>query len=167
MKKFTIAYNMKNVITLHKIPFLVLALILLISFVTSCGGSKQKYVTPKLPKSQIATIKNLSTKDLLGESKGTYVEEIDGKNVKGSDFFKNYPTEVYVLPGKHDLKLMWRGVTLTADLVLWLVAEPGKTYVAKGIYNGKTQRVHFFIIDEETGIEVGGVKGSDDEPTSK
>jgi hypothetical protein len=47
----------------NNIPFLLLVFIISIGFVTGCGGSKQKYVTPELPKSQIATIKNLSTNE--------------------------------------------------------------------------------------------------------
>jgi hypothetical protein len=45
---------------------------------------------------------------------------------------------------------------------LWFVAEPGKEYVARMEFRRATYRV--WIEELQSGIEVGGIVGSTDEP---
>lgn len=70
---------------------------------------------------------------------------------------------VYMLPGKHTLQLRYRGpggVRVTAHL--WLVAEAGGAYLVKAAQTGDGAKI--WLEDEKTGQQVGGVRGSPDEP---
>ena len=69
---------------------------------------------------------------------------------------------VYMLPGKHTLRLRYRGPGTTAIANLWLVGEAGGSYLVKGAQTG--EGVKIWIEDEKTGKPVGGVRGSADEP---
>ena len=123
------------------------------------------YSGPKLSKSQVATIKSSVRQDVYGAKKETFVMEVDGNRVvmKIKSTFAGFPTEVYILPGKHNLILARYHGTLLASQMVWIAVEPGKTYVAKSTDKG--YRVNFFLVDEETGLKVGGSKGSSDEPS--
>ncbi|NCC51920.1 MAG: hypothetical protein EOM20_11985 [Spartobacteria bacterium] len=70
--------------------------------------------------------------------------------------------DAYVLPGKHNIRAKYEYQSMYAFGDLWLVAEAGKTYTVKA--ESKGYSVHFWIEDTE-GKVVGGIKGSDDEPT--
>ncbi|MEA3192849.1 MAG: hypothetical protein QOD26_1182 [Betaproteobacteria bacterium] len=69
---------------------------------------------------------------------------------------------VYLLPGKHTLRLRYRarGAEVTANL--WFVAEAGNSYLIKAGQTGDGLKV--WIEDEKTAKPVGGVRGSADEP---
>jgi len=69
---------------------------------------------------------------------------------------------VYMLPGKHTLRLRYRGPGTTAIANLWLVGEAGASYIVKGAQTG--EGVKIWIEDEKTGKPAGGVRGSPDEP---
>jgi len=69
---------------------------------------------------------------------------------------------VYMLPGKHTLRLRYRGPGSTVIANLWFVGEAGGSYVVKGAQVGDGVKV--WIEDEKTGTQVGGVRGSADEP---
>lgn len=67
---------------------------------------------------------------------------------------------VYTLAGKHRVSIVLSGYTGQANL--WLVAEPGETYLVKLYYGVQHKRV--WIENKRTGKLTGGVVGSDDEP---
>jgi hypothetical protein len=73
-----------------------------------------------------------------------------------------FPEEVYILPGKHNIVVETKFTFTYAFADLWLVAEPGETYVIKSLEKG--DRVRMWIENERTGQPVGGVTGSSDEP---
>jgi len=68
----------------------------------------------------------------------------------------------FVLPGKHRVRLDYSKHRLHASANLWLVCEPGDTYVAKVRSVG--YRIRFWFEDKRTGKVVGGIVGSSDEP---
>jgi hypothetical protein len=69
---------------------------------------------------------------------------------------------VYVLPGKHTLRLRYRGPGAAVTANLWFVGEAGNSYVVKAGQTGDGLKV--WIEDEKTGKPVGGTRGSADEP---
>jgi hypothetical protein len=69
---------------------------------------------------------------------------------------------VYLLPGKHTLRLRYRGPGTAVRANLWLVGEAGGSYLVKVDQQGDGVRI--WIEDEKTGKPVGGVRGSADEP---
>lgn len=69
---------------------------------------------------------------------------------------------VYLLPGKHTLRLRYRGPGAAVTANLWFVGEAGNSYLVKAGQTGDGLKV--WIEDEKTGKPVGGVRGSADEP---
>lgn len=69
---------------------------------------------------------------------------------------------VYLLPGKHTVRLRYRGPGAAVTSNLWFVGEPGGSYLVRGAQVG--DGVQVWIEDEKTGSRVGGVRGSADEP---
>lgn len=69
---------------------------------------------------------------------------------------------VYMLPGKHTLRLRYRGPGAAVTANLWFVGEAGNSYLIKAGQTGDGLKV--WIEDEKTGKPVGGVRGSADEP---
>ena len=69
---------------------------------------------------------------------------------------------VYMLPGKHTLRLRYRGPGAAVTANLWLVGEAGGSYLVKAGQTGDGLKV--WIEDEKTGKPAGGVRGSADEP---
>jgi hypothetical protein len=69
---------------------------------------------------------------------------------------------VYLLPGKHTVRLRYRGPGAAVTSNLWFVGEAGGSYLVRGAQVG--DGVQVWIEDEKTGNRVGGVRGSADEP---
>lgn len=69
---------------------------------------------------------------------------------------------VYLLPGKHTVRLRYRGPGAAVTTNLWFVGEAGGSYLVKAGQTGDGLKV--WIEDEKTGKPVGGVRGSADEP---
>lgn len=70
--------------------------------------------------------------------------------------------EVYVLPGKHKIQAKIEYPLSFAHSQIWLVAEPGETYILKALSKGYA--ANMWLENERTGQPVGGFIGSDDEP---
>ncbi len=88
---------------------------------------------------------------------------VDKKLARGFfSIFDQFPEEVYVLPGKHNIIVGVRFMFTHAGADLWVVAEPNETYVVKFLPIG--DRVRIWIENERTGKPVGGITGSSDEP---
>lgn len=66
------------------------------------------------------------------------------------------------LPGKHRVAFKASQGSAYGGMHLWFVAEPGKEYVARMEFRRATYRV--WIEEVQSGIEVGGIVGSTDEP---
>ena len=69
---------------------------------------------------------------------------------------------VYMLPGKHTLRLRYRGKGAAVTANLWFVGEKGNSYLVRATQTGDGVKV--WLEDEKTGQPVGGVRGSPDEP---
>jgi hypothetical protein len=96
-----------------------------------------------------------------------HIISVDGERTL-TDFYyfltQGRVEEVHVLPGKH--RLITRIDNLRSNMHamgdLWLIAEPGESYILKARSQG--YRVYMWLENERTGQRVGGVTGSDDEP---
>lgn len=66
------------------------------------------------------------------------------------------------LPGKHRVAFKASQGSAYGGTHLWFVAEPGKEYVARMEFRRNTYRV--WIEETQSGLEVGGLVGSSDEP---
>jgi len=123
------------------------------------------YSGPQLEPAKESTI---TTNDLTGNpAPGLRISSVD--NEKTINFlqrlFTGPATEVIVMPGKHDIGLLFNtGASLRREN-LWLVACPGKIYFAKARYVDENDFQMW--IEDEDGNRVGGVRGSADEPKSK
>ena len=69
---------------------------------------------------------------------------------------------VYILPGKHTVRLRYRGPGAAVTSNLWFVGEAGGSYLVRAAQTGDGLKV--WIEDEKTGQPTGGVRGSPDEP---
>lgn len=97
---------------------------------------------------------------LRGVTRNAGVTSVD--NSAACSWLRDSMPEVKLSPGKHTI-----GVLVAVGLWyfkgdLWLVAEPHGEYELN--YHAKDMKVAIWIIDKKTGLPVGGVKGSDDEP---
>jgi hypothetical protein len=69
---------------------------------------------------------------------------------------------VYLLPGKRNVQLRYRGPGSAVTANLWFIGEAGGSYLVKAGQTGDGLKV--WIEDEKTGKPTGGVRGSPDEP---
>jgi hypothetical protein len=142
----------------------LLACGLLLGLVSGCASSRVSYVPPTGLPSELARIKT---------SGASGVESIDGKAVMSIwrlASLKAYPDDVVVLaPGKHRVHAVASRYEFPPpNAWLWLVAEPGTDYALKDETtktDGGGNRVRFWLEDATTGMPVGGLAGSDDDPT--
>ena len=146
-----------------------LFILLFVLSLSACTPSipQKMYRGPQLEPSQESTI---TTKSLTGDPMpGLGISSVDGEMTITilKRWFTGSPAEVKVLPGKHDFRLIYNtGYSIrTADL--WVVACPGKTYVAKVRQVDVGTEIRMWIEEEESGNRVGGIKGSPDEPKGK
>lgn len=121
--------------------------------VTSCA-TVQTYEGDPLPREEVAIIKSNYWGHLTG---GIIVREIDGKDVGFN------PGDVHVLPGMHTVKIRvthsygYLG-TIMAGGTVNLSAEAGHTYMVDGRIHRFGEYVWIWIVDEETGEVVAGMK---------
>ena len=138
------------------------AFILILTFSGCMAPPQRMYSGPQLEPDKESKIRTQET----GTVFWTYgIMLVDGKRTQSGfkNFVHGWVKEVTVLPGKHDIRLMFHmGGEYTGDF--WVVTCPGKTYVAKfdNEYGFK-----MWFEDEETGKRVGGIEGSADEPKEK
>ena len=94
------------------------------------------------------------------------IEQVDDKptlaTAEGIMSSSSGAQAVYMLPGKHTLRLRYRGPGTAVRANLWLVGEAGGSYLVKVDQQGEGVRI--WIEDEKTGKPAGGVRGSADEP---
>ena len=126
----------------------------------------QVYDGPTLAPSQQVIVR-VDQRGRTMASERVDIEQVDDKRTLGfGEGILSVATgaqAVYMLPGKHTLRLRYRGpgnVRVTANL--WLVAEAGASYLVKATQTGDGAKI--WIEDEKTGQPVGGVRGSADEP---
>lgn len=143
------------------------AVIALVLALASCAAPVvQMYEGPTLAPSQQVLVR-VDQRGRTMASERVDIEQVDDKRTLGvGEGILSTATgaqAVYTLPGKHTLRLRYRGpggVRVTANL--WLVAEAGGSYLVKAAQTGDGAKI--WIEDEKTGRPVGGVRGSPDEP---
>ena len=125
----------------------------------------QVYPGPTLAPSQHVIVRV----DLRGRafaSQRIDIEQVDDKptlaTAEGIMSSSSGAQAVYMLPGKHTLRLRYRGPGTAVRANLWLVGEAGGSYLVKVDQQGDGVRI--WIEDEKTGKPAGGVRGSADEP---
>jgi len=125
----------------------------------------QVYPGPTLAPSQHVIVRV----DLRGRafaSQRIDIEQVDDKptlaTAEGILSSSSGAQAVYMLPGKHTLRLRYRGPGTAVRANLWLVGEAGGSYLVKVDQQGDGVRI--WIEDEKTGKPAGGVRGSADEP---
>jgi len=134
-------------------PLLLFFTVLLSWMIVSCA-TVQTYEGDPLSPEGIAVIKSNYWGHLTG---GIIVREIDGKDVGIN------PGDVHVLPGMHTVKIRvthslgYLG-TIMASGTVNLSAEAGHTYMVDGRIHGFGEHVWIWIVDEETGQVVAGMK---------
>jgi|GEM_PF-3335451 len=125
------------------------------------------YKGPERPACDIATLRGeLETKHkfLVGINKRVQILKVDKKTTYNIlDALVNAPPKtVQLLPGKHDVFLKFEQYDRFAYGKVWFIALAGRSYRVKSETRG--YGVCFWIEDEATGLPVGGIKGSVDEP---
>jgi hypothetical protein len=127
---------------------------LLISCIAISCATVQTYEGDPLPQEKVAVIKSNYWGHLTG---AIIVREIDGKDVGFN------PGDVHVLPGMHTVKIRvthslgYLG-TIMASRTVNLSAEAGHTYMVDGRIYRFGESVWIWIVDEETGEVVAGMK---------
>lgn len=100
----------------------------------------------------------------LGQDYGLSIVQIDRRPVGCKAWLLTCPSEVDVLPGKHEALLRFMNrLGQRADVCVWFMAKPGKHYLAKF---DRTDRdsLATWIEEAQSGATVGGICGSNDEP---
>ena len=125
----------------------------------------QMYEGPTLAPSQQVIVRAESRgRTFVGER--IDIQQVDDKptlkTAEGIMSSSSGAQAVYLLPGKHTLRLRYRGPGAAVTANLWLVGEAGNSYLVKGGQTGDGLKV--WIEDEKTGKPVGGVRSSADEP---
>ena len=137
-------------------PLSIILTVLLSWLVISCA-TVQTYEGETLPLEEVAVIKSNYWGRLSG---GIIVREVDGKDVGLN------PGDVLVLPGKHTVKIRvthslgYLG-TIMASGTVTIFAEAGHTYMVDGRIYQFGESVWVWIVDEETGQVVAGMKPKD------
>lgn len=142
---------------MNKRWLVVFAMAIVLGGLVGCVSTEILYQPPDIERNSLATVK------MKDGSVGVFT--VDGVQAMSSQewVFNKFKSEVLLAPGKHTLRLAFThngNTQLIPDV--WLVAEPGKTYVLKAVE--KEGRVKSWLEDAQTGKEVGGYAGSDDEP---
>ncbi len=135
----------------------------LIAFV-ACGCAAPRvimYSGGELPANQQATIRG---DDDAGRHLHVRIARVDDERTVGffAYFADGWAREVSVLPGKHRLVIKMHIGSSHAWGNLWLVADPGETYIVKARTEGYSTKM--WLENERTGQKVGGVVGGGNEP---
>lgn len=144
-----------------------IALFLLVVALAGCAAAPvtQLYPGPTLaPSQQVIVRVDLRGRAFAGER--IDIQQVDDKATlsfgEGIMSSSSGAQAVYILPGKHTLRLRYRGPGAAVTTNLWLVGEAGGSYLVKAEKTGDGLKV--WIEDEKTGKPAGGVRGSPDEP---
>ena len=123
-------------------------------------ASCETYKPPTLPRDQTATVVPPAKRwgNML------FIDQVDGLAPSKSSAAQLvlYSRPVVLAPGKHTMRVRVRLGMSEGLADIWLVAEAGKTY--RIMKESRGNRFKVWFEDDATGIPVGGVGGSDDEP---
>jgi hypothetical protein len=141
-------------------------IILLTLALAACAAPVvQLYEGPTLAPSQQVLVR-VDQRGRTFASERVDIEQVDDKRTLGTGegilSASRGAQAVYMLPGKHSLRLRYRGPGTTVTANLWFVGEGGASYVVRAAQVGDGVKV--WIEDEKTGKPVGGIRGSPDEP---
>jgi uncharacterized protein YceK len=149
----------------NRISIRIATILFLVTIIISgCATPMVKmYSGAKLPGNQQATIRGSDNAD-----KNTYTRIARVDDERTVDLFTylfdggRWAYEVYVLPGKHHIVAKKDIGSQFAWGNLWLVADPGETYIVKVRTEGYS--VKMWLENERTGQKVGGIIGDNSEP---
>ena len=100
---------------------------------------------------------------ILWDTRGLRIASIDGKLTQNLWYPSILVDEILLKPGKHRIGYVATNLGgKFAHVDLWFVAEPGRSYATRTVTTPFTVRV--WIEEAETGVQVGGIVGSEDEP---
>lgn len=147
----------------QRVSLRFLPMILTLFMIAGCAAPKVKmYSGDEVAPSKQAIIR-VDPQNTRGRLR---IGSVDGKMTVNYFAFLfnggNFAGDVYVLPGKHIIGPHISDGPFVAVGRLWVVAEQGETYILKSLT--KELRVSFWMENERTGEQVGGIVGSDDEP---
>ncbi len=136
--------------------YLFISALLVSLTICGCYSSNMKMYEGK----EVTPDKRATIRCSEPQSGKIFIFEVDGKRT--SLVHLQFPYEVYVLPGKHDIVIdsYYFGGEALANL--WLVAEAGETYIIKSVRKGNW--CSMWIENKRTRQPVGGPKDSSDEP---
>jgi hypothetical protein len=140
----------------------IITIVLLTVTIISCSPAKVKmYKGAEVEYSKQAIIRA----DVQEERKGIItILQVNGEYTRG--FLKGVgASEVYLLPGKHELVARLSRGTSYGFSNLWLIAEAGETYIVKARIEGYS--VKMWLENARTGQKVGGEINSGDKPKEK
>ena len=142
-----------------------IAAVLLIALAGCAAPVAKMYDGPMLAPSQHVLVR-VDQRGRTFASERVDIQQVDDKATiamgEGLISASSGAEAVYMLPGKHTLRLRYRGPGAAVTSNLWFVGEAGNTYVVKAGQTGDGIKV--WLEDEKTGKPAGGVRGSADEP---
>jgi hypothetical protein len=144
-----------------------ISLFLSVLVLAGCAAAPvtQMYPGPTLASSQHVIVR-VEQRGRAFASERVDIQQVDDKATlamaEGIFSSSSGAEAVYLLPGKHTLRLRYRGPGAAVTTNLWLIGEAGGSYLVKAGQTGDGLKV--WIEDEKTGKPVGGVRGSADEP---
>ncbi len=120
------------------------------------------YQPPNLPPEQRAVIAPPAAR----KGNTLSISKIDGlaPTTASSLLFAGSSDPVTLAPGKHTLRIETSFGYTRGFIDLWIVCEAGKTYRIEQSTDGYSFTAWF--VEAATGLRVGGVVGSSDEPPS-
>ena len=104
-------------------------------------------------------------KTVWASDKKIFITSLDGKLFRRMGLDSDFPASLLIDPGKHEIGIRYIAGPLFSDAVLWLNAEPEKSYIIKKKTAGYS--VSFWLEDMNTGKKVGSVFGEDDSQKAK
>lgn len=146
--------------------WLVLALLLPVTVTAKDLKVHKGYEGADPPEDQLVHLKVSQDTDrrILFARQGLRIASVDGKSTGNWWDTSIVVDEILLKPGKHRIGYVATSLNGgSAVLGLWFVAEPGKSYATRT--EGTQFYVRLWIEDVETGKRVGGIVGSEDEPS--
>lgn len=135
---------------------------LILTSIFGCATPARMYSGEALPNTKTAVISGNPNITFLRVDKKTFYFTPCLSTIIFTPVLKS----VEVLPGKHNLRVIYKSSKAEAEISL--VAVEGHRYAIKSEdVSTFLSKIRFWVEDEATGKPVGEVKSTDDEPKSK